>query len=91
MATFLMKNDIDWLISESDVFIHLASETGTGQSMYNIVNYTNTNITGTSLILERLLNKNLVIKLTILYCLLRDLFMERVHIYPQTINPYQKI
>ena len=54
-GNILDKNDIDWLISESDVFIHLASETGTGQSMYNIVNYTNTNITGTSLILERLL------------------------------------
>lgn len=54
-GNILDSNDIDWLISESDVFIHLASETGTGQSMYNIVNYTTTNITGTSLILERLL------------------------------------
>ncbi|MDA9033431.1 NAD-dependent epimerase/dehydratase family protein [Gammaproteobacteria bacterium] len=55
-------NDLDWLISESDIFIHLASETGTGQSMYNIVNYTNTNITGTSLLLERLLESGKKIK-----------------------------
>lgn len=58
----LNKDDLDWLINDSDVFIHLASETGTGQSMYNIVNYTNTNITGTSLILERLLKSGKTIE-----------------------------
>lgn len=46
---------VEWLIKDTNILIHLASETGTGQSMYNIMDYTNTNISGTSLILERLL------------------------------------
>lgn len=50
---------VEWLIKDTNILIHLASETGTGQSMYNIVDYTNTNITGTSMILEKLLNKNI--------------------------------
>ena len=56
MADDILNEDaIDWLIKDVDIIIHLAAETGTGQSMYNIVDYTNTNITGTSLILEKLL------------------------------------
>jgi dTDP-L-rhamnose 4-epimerase len=59
MADDILNEDaIDWLIKDVDIIIHLAAETGTGQSMYNIVDYTNTNITGTSLILEKLLKAN---------------------------------
>jgi dTDP-L-rhamnose 4-epimerase len=39
-----------------DVVVHLAAETGTGQSMYNIENYTNVNIGGTALLLDILAN-----------------------------------
>lgn len=48
----------DWLASldGQDVVVHLAAETGTGQSMYEIHKYTNTNIDGTSIFLDILAN-----------------------------------
>jgi dTDP-L-rhamnose 4-epimerase len=39
-----------------DVIVHFAAETGTGQSMYNIENYTTINIGGTALLLDILAN-----------------------------------
>ncbi len=48
----------DWLASlkNQDAVIHLAAETGTGQSMYEIVKYCNVNIIGTALLLDILTN-----------------------------------
>jgi len=48
----------DWVRALRDVaaVIHLAAETGTGQSMYRIGDYTNTNIVGTALLLDVLAN-----------------------------------
>jgi dTDP-L-rhamnose 4-epimerase len=43
-------------LDEQDVVVHLAAETGTGQSMYEIVKYQNTNIGGTATILDVLMN-----------------------------------
>lgn len=54
-----VTNYSDWelaLNENPDCIIHLAAETGTGQSMDEIVRYVNTNIIGTSILLE-LLNK----------------------------------
>jgi dTDP-L-rhamnose 4-epimerase len=39
-----------------DIVVHFAAETGTGQSMYNIQNYTDVNIGGTALLLDLLAN-----------------------------------
>lgn len=49
----------DWLKSLNDIefIVHLAAETGTGQSMYEITKYTDVNIRGTSIMLELLANK----------------------------------
>jgi dTDP-L-rhamnose 4-epimerase len=49
----------DWLkaLECQDAVVHLAAETGTGQSMYQIDKYSNTNIRGTSLLLDILANK----------------------------------
>ena len=54
----------DWIesIKNQDVIIHLAAETGTGQSMYEIERYVNVNIGGTSLLLDILSNENHTIK-----------------------------
>ena len=41
-----------WLLDDVEILIHLAAETGTGQSMYNIRNYTETNIVGTATLLQ---------------------------------------
>lgn len=48
----------DWMkvLPNQDAIIHLAAETGTGQSMYEIEKYVNTNIGGTALMLDILTN-----------------------------------
>jgi len=46
------------LIKRVDCVIHLAAETGTGQSMYEIKRYNDVNNTGTSLLLNVLANEN---------------------------------
>ena len=53
-----VTNREDWLkaITEQDVIIHLAAETGTGQSMYEIEKYTAVNIGGMALLLDILTN-----------------------------------
>jgi dTDP-L-rhamnose 4-epimerase len=53
-----VTNRNDWLkaIANQDVVIHLAAETGTGQSMYEIEKYTTVNIGGTALLLDILTN-----------------------------------
>lgn len=43
-------------IVNQNVIVHLAAETGTGQSMYKISHYTEVNIGGTSLLLDLLAN-----------------------------------
>jgi dTDP-L-rhamnose 4-epimerase len=45
------------VLKSQDIVVHLAAETGTGQSMYNIENYVNTNIGGTALMLDILANE----------------------------------
>ncbi len=49
----------DWLraLDGVDAVIHLAAETGTGQSMYEIEKYVNTNIGGTAILLDILANE----------------------------------
>jgi dTDP-L-rhamnose 4-epimerase len=44
------------VIDGQDAIIHLAAETGTGQSMYEIEKYTNVNVGGTSIMLDILAN-----------------------------------
>lgn len=54
----------DWLdaLKEQDAIIHLAAETGTGQSMYEINRYCEVNIGGTALMLDILTNEKNSIK-----------------------------
>ena len=54
----------DWEIAleNIDAVIHLAAETGTGQSMYEIVKYANINIKGTAIMLDLLTNKQHKVK-----------------------------
>lgn len=51
------KKDLESAIIKQDAVIHLAAETGTGQSMYEIYKYTDVNIGGTSNLFELLVNK----------------------------------
>lgn len=45
-----------------DVVVHLAAETGTGQSMYRVRHYSEVNITGTAALMEQLLTKKYPVK-----------------------------
>lgn len=56
------KTDLEKAIEDQDAVIHLAAETGTGQSMYEIKKYCDVNIGGTSLLLDILANKKHKIK-----------------------------
>jgi dTDP-L-rhamnose 4-epimerase len=58
----------DWLkaIKNQDIIVHMAAETGTGQSMYNIEHYTKVNVGGTALMLDVLVNTQHNIKKVVL-------------------------
>lgn len=50
------KEDLEKAIQGQDIIVHLAAETGTGQSMYQIEHYCNANIGGTAMLLDILAN-----------------------------------
>ncbi|MGL5382961.1 MAG: NAD-dependent epimerase/dehydratase family protein [Culicoidibacterales bacterium] len=54
-----VRNTEDWrtALVDQDVVVHLAAETGTGQSMYEIAKYVEVNITGTAHLLDYLTNE----------------------------------
>ena len=43
-------------LDTQDVVVHLAAETGTGQSMYEVERYTSVNLTGTAVLMDYLVN-----------------------------------
>ena len=53
-----VTNKHDWqiAIADNEVIVHLAAETGTGQSMYQIKKYTDVNMGGIALMLDLLAN-----------------------------------
>lgn len=59
-----VQNKQDWIrsIKDIDVIVHLAAETGTGQSMYEIKKYSDVNIGGTALMLDVLTNEKHSVK-----------------------------
>ena len=55
-------DDLSLSLKGVDTVVHLAAETGTGQSMYNINHYSNVNIGGTTLLLDLIANKSIPVK-----------------------------
>lgn len=55
-GTVTSRADWSYALEGQDAVIHLAAETGTGQSMYEIEKYVNVNIGGTALLLDLLTN-----------------------------------
>lgn len=51
------KTDWEAAIRDQHVIVHLAAETGTGQSMYQVEHYTDVNIKGTALLIDILANQ----------------------------------
>lgn len=57
IATFIegsvnSRDDLSAAVAGQDAIVHLAAETGTGQSMYEIERYVSANVGGTSLLLD---------------------------------------
>lgn len=50
---------LDWqkALTDIEIIVHLAAETGTGQSMYEVAKYTEVNIQGTALLFDILTNE----------------------------------
>jgi len=59
-------NEVKKAICKQDIIIHLASETGTGQSMTQIERYTNANINGIAVLFDVLINEKQFVKKMIL-------------------------
>lgn len=59
-----VRNREDWMaaLTGCDAIIHLAAETGTGQSMYEIEKYIDVNTRGTSIMLDLLVNNKFPIR-----------------------------
>ena len=52
------RDDLRRALQNADVVVHLAAETGTGQSMYEIDRYVETNVGGTAKLLDILTNED---------------------------------
>lgn len=61
-GTVTSRADWEKAIGENDVIVHLAAETGTGQSMYEVSRYVDVNIGGTAIMLDILANQKTNIK-----------------------------
>lgn len=60
------RQEVEKAVEGQDAIIHLAAETGTGQSMYEIEKYNLVNVYGTSLLLDVLVNTKNTVKKFIL-------------------------
>jgi len=61
-GTVTSADDWNKAIGDNEVIVHLAAETGTGQSMYQIKKYTDVNIGGTAIMLDILANSKTGVK-----------------------------
>ena len=91
-VTFI-KGDVnsreDWekALIDIDYVIHLAAETGTGQSMYEIQKYVDTNIGGTAILLDILTNTNHHVK-RVVVAESRAIYGEGKYLCPQCGEVY---
>jgi dTDP-L-rhamnose 4-epimerase len=56
------RDDLIRALQDVDTVVHLAAETGTGQSMYAIQHYSDVNVGGTALLLDLIANQSFPIK-----------------------------
>ena len=59
-----IREKSDWIkaLKGQNIIVHLAAETGTGQSMYEVQKYVDVNVNGTSILLDYLVNEEHSIK-----------------------------
>ena len=61
-GTVACRETLQQAIADNTIIVHLAAETGTGQSMYEIQHYTDVNIGATALLLDILTNEKHSVK-----------------------------
>ena len=61
-GTVACRETLQKAIADNTIIVHLAAETGTGQSMYEIQHYTDVNIGATALLLDILTNEKHLVK-----------------------------
>ena len=61
-GSVIVKKDWEKALIGQDVLVHLAAETGTGQSMYEVERYTDINIKGTAILFDLLANTDYNLK-----------------------------
>lgn len=61
-GTVTASEDLRRALQGAEIVVHLAAETGTGQSMYEIDRYTETNVGGTAKLLDLLANEPHMVK-----------------------------
>ena len=83
------RSDWEKAIDGNEVIVHLAAETGTGQSMYQISHYAAVNIGGTALMLDILANQKTAIKKVIIASS-RAIYGEGKYISPELGPVYPK-
>jgi dTDP-L-rhamnose 4-epimerase len=88
-GTVTSRSDWEKAIDGNEVIVHLAAETGTGQSMYQISHYADVNIGGTALMLDILANQKTAIKKVIIASS-RAIYGEGKYISPELGPVYPK-
>jgi dTDP-L-rhamnose 4-epimerase len=56
------EKDVEKALNGNNYVVHLAAQTGTGQSMYNVKEYTDVNCIGTSILMESIMKSELAVK-----------------------------
>ena len=84
------RNRLREAIERIDVVVHLAAETGTGQSMYEIAHYTDVNVGGTALLLDVLANASQHTIKRVVLASSRAIYGEGAYICP-FCNPLQRV
>jgi dTDP-L-rhamnose 4-epimerase len=88
-GTVTSRADWEKVIVNQDVIVHYAAETGTGQSMYCIENYTEVNIQGTAIMLDILANQKHQVKKVVIASS-RSIYGEGKYIHPELGAVYPK-
>jgi dTDP-L-rhamnose 4-epimerase len=88
-GTVTSKDDWRKAILDKDVIVHLAAETGTGQSMYEIQKYVDVNINGTAIALDLLANETHQVK-KIIIASSRSIYGEGKYINERGESVYPK-
>lgn len=80
-----VTNISDWerAIKDQEVIVHLAAETGTGQSMYQVNKYTEVNVLGTSKMLDVLINNSSHSIKKVILASSRALYGEGKYLHPE--------